>query len=54
VNWRWLRRAAYLAAAVMILLPIVTFTMAYFIVDIPKPGNIRRRFGDRQNCSAGR
>jgi membrane peptidoglycan carboxypeptidase len=36
-----LRRAAYLAAAVMILLPIVTFTMAYFIVDIPKPGNIR-------------
>ena len=25
----------------MILLPIVTFTMAYFIVDIPKPGNIR-------------
>ncbi len=25
----------------LILLPIVTFTMAYFIVDIPKPGNIR-------------
>jgi len=41
VNWRWLRRAAYLAAAALILLPIVTFTMAYFIVDIPKPGNIR-------------
>jgi membrane peptidoglycan carboxypeptidase len=36
-----LRRAAYLAAAALILLPIVTFTMAYFIVDIPKPGNIR-------------
>ena len=41
VNWRWLRRAAYLAAAALVLLPIVTFTMAYFIVDIPKPGNIR-------------
>jgi membrane peptidoglycan carboxypeptidase len=36
-----LRRAAYLSTAVLILLPIVTFTMAYFIVDIPKPGNIR-------------
>jgi membrane peptidoglycan carboxypeptidase len=41
INWRWVRRAAYLSAAVLILLPIVTFTMAYFIVDIPKPGNIR-------------
>ena len=41
MNWRWLRRAAYLSTAVLILLPIVTFTMAYFIVDIPKPGNIR-------------
>ena len=41
INWRWVRRAAYLTAAVMILLPIVTFAMAYFIVDIPKPGNIR-------------
>ncbi|HEV7581683.1 MAG TPA: transglycosylase domain-containing protein [Mycobacterium sp.] len=41
INWRWVRRGAYLAAAVLVLLPIVTFTMAYFIVDIPKPGNIR-------------
>ncbi|MGB8386269.1 transglycosylase domain-containing protein [Mycobacterium sp.] len=41
VNWRWVRRAAYLAAAVLVLLPIVTFAMAYFIVDIPKPGDIR-------------
>ena len=41
VNWRWLRRAAVLAAAVVVLLPIVTFAMAYVIVDIPKPGNIR-------------
>ncbi len=28
-------------AAVLVLLPIVTFAMAYFIVDIPKPGDIR-------------
>jgi membrane peptidoglycan carboxypeptidase len=41
INWHWVRRAAYLTAAVLVLLPIVTFTMAYFIVDIPKPGNIR-------------
>lgn len=41
INWRWVRRAAYLTAVVLVLLPIVTFTMAYFIVDIPKPGNIR-------------
>ncbi len=41
MNWRWLRRASYVGAAALILLPIVTFTMAYFIVDIPKPGNIR-------------
>ncbi|WP_085270546.1 transglycosylase domain-containing protein [Mycobacterium parmense] len=41
INWQWVRRAAYLAAAVLVLLPIVTFAMAYFIVDIPKPGNIR-------------
>lgn len=41
INWRWVRRAAYLTAVVLVLLPIVTFAMAYFIVDIPKPGNIR-------------
>jgi membrane peptidoglycan carboxypeptidase len=41
INWLWVRRAAYLSAAVLVLLPIVTFAMAYFIVDIPKPGNIR-------------
>lgn len=41
VNWRWVRRVGYLTAAVVFLLPIVTFAMAYFIVDIPKPGNIR-------------
>src|SRR5882757_10085427 len=41
VNWRWVRRSLYLTAAVIVLLPIVTFTMAYFIVDVPKPGDIR-------------
>ncbi len=41
VNWLWVRRAAYLTTAMLVLLPIVTFAMAYFIVDVPKPGNIR-------------
>ncbi len=41
VNWLWVRRAAYLTAAMLVLLPLVTFGMAYFIVDVPKPGNIR-------------
>ncbi len=35
-----LRRSLYLTA-VVILLPMVTFTMAYLIVDVPKPGSIR-------------
>ncbi|WP_423203163.1 transglycosylase domain-containing protein [Mycobacterium kubicae] len=41
INWLWVRRSLYLSAAVLILLPIVTFTMAYFIVDVPRPGDIR-------------
>jgi membrane peptidoglycan carboxypeptidase len=41
INWRWVRRAAYVGAVVLVLLPIVTFAMAYFIVDIPKPGDLR-------------
>ncbi len=41
INWLWVRRAAYLSVAMLVLLPIVTFAMAYFIVDVPKPGNIR-------------
>jgi membrane peptidoglycan carboxypeptidase len=41
VNWQWVRRGLYLTAAMIVLLPIVTFAMAYFIVDIPKPGDIR-------------
>ncbi len=41
INWLWVRRAAYLSAAALLLLPIVTFAMAYLIVDIPKPGDLR-------------
>jgi membrane peptidoglycan carboxypeptidase len=41
INWMWVRRGAYVAAVVLLLLPIVTFAMAYFIVDIPRPGDIR-------------
>ena len=41
VNWLWVRRALYVTAAVVLLLPIVTFFMAYFMVDVPKPGDIR-------------
>jgi membrane peptidoglycan carboxypeptidase len=41
INWRWVRRGLVVAAAVLLLLPIVTFAMAYVIVDIPKPGDIR-------------
>ena len=41
INWRWVRRSLYLSLVVLILLPIVTFTMAYFIVDVPRPGDIR-------------
>ncbi|WP_029112240.1 transglycosylase domain-containing protein [Mycobacterium sp. URHB0044] len=41
INWKWVRRSLYLVAAMMLVLPIVTFAMAYLIVDVPKPGDIR-------------
>src|ERR1700727_1937113 len=41
IKWMWVRRGLYVSAVVILLLPIVTFAMAYFIVDIPKPGDIR-------------
>jgi membrane peptidoglycan carboxypeptidase len=41
IDWKWVRRGLYVSAVVILLLPIVTFAMAYFIVDIPKPGDIR-------------
>jgi membrane peptidoglycan carboxypeptidase len=41
VNWKWVRRGLAAAVAVMVLLPLVTFGMAYLIVDVPQPGDIR-------------
>ena len=37
----WVRRSLYLMAVVFLVLPAVTFAMAYLIVDVPKPGDIR-------------
>ena len=36
-----MRRGLYAAVAVLIVLPLITFGMAYLIVDVPKPGDIR-------------
>lgn len=41
ISWKWVRRSLYLAAVVLIVLPIMTFGMAYLIVDVPQPGDIR-------------
>ena len=41
INWKWVRRGLYATVAALILLPIITFGMAYLIVDVPKPGDIR-------------
>jgi membrane peptidoglycan carboxypeptidase len=41
INWEWVRRGSLIAVVAMILLPIITFAMAYMIVDVPKPGDIR-------------
>ncbi|VEG47142.1 glycosyl transferase family protein [Mycolicibacterium flavescens] len=41
INWTWVRRGGLIAAAVFIVLPLITFGMAYMIVDVPKPGDIR-------------
>ena len=41
VNWKWVRRGAIAAAVVAIVLPLLTFGMAYLIVDVPRPGDIR-------------
>ncbi|MGW0160245.1 transglycosylase domain-containing protein [Mycobacterium sp. NPDC003323] len=40
-QWKWVRRAAYAALVVFLVLPAITFGMAYMIVDVPKPGDIR-------------
>jgi membrane peptidoglycan carboxypeptidase len=41
INWKWVRRGAIVAAIALIALPLLTFGMAYMIVDVPKPGDIR-------------
>ncbi len=41
VNWKWVRRGLAAAVVVLIVLPLLTFGMAYMIVDVPKPGDIR-------------
>ncbi len=41
INWKWVRRGLYVTVAVLVILPLVTFGMAYMIVDVPKPGDIR-------------
>jgi membrane peptidoglycan carboxypeptidase len=41
VNWKWVRRGLAVAAVILIVLPLITFGMAYSIVDVPKPGDIR-------------
>ncbi|MGV0625185.1 transglycosylase domain-containing protein [Mycolicibacter minnesotensis] len=40
-NWKWIRRGCYIAAVTMLLLPIITFAMAYSITEVPSPGDIR-------------
>jgi membrane peptidoglycan carboxypeptidase len=40
-NWRWARRGVFAAAAALLMLPLITFAMAYLIVDVPRPGDIR-------------
>src|SRR5574337_888780 len=41
LDWVWIRRGLYAAGAVLLVLPVITFAMAYLVVDIPKPGDIR-------------
>ena len=41
INWKLIRRIGYALVAASILLPIITFAMAYVIVDVPKPEDIR-------------
>ncbi|MET0703754.1 MAG: transglycosylase domain-containing protein [Mycobacterium sp.] len=41
INWKWVRRALYACAVILVVLPLITFGMAYAIVDVPKPGDIR-------------
>ncbi|WP_156409320.1 transglycosylase domain-containing protein [Mycobacterium sp. Root265] len=40
-QWKWVRRSLYAALVLFVALPMITFGMAYLIVDVPKPGDIR-------------
>jgi membrane peptidoglycan carboxypeptidase len=41
INWKWVRRALIIGIVAIVVLPIVTFAMAYLVVDVPQPGDIR-------------
>jgi membrane peptidoglycan carboxypeptidase len=41
INWKWVRRGLIVGVVAVVVLPIVTFAMAYLIVDVPQPGDIR-------------
>jgi membrane peptidoglycan carboxypeptidase len=41
INWKWVRRSLALCFAVLIVLPMITFGMAYMIVKVPQPGDLR-------------
>ncbi|MBV9512765.1 MAG: penicillin-binding protein [Mycobacteriaceae bacterium] len=41
INWKWVRRALIIGVVAIVVVPIVTFGMAYLIVDVPQPGDIR-------------
>jgi membrane peptidoglycan carboxypeptidase len=41
VNWKWVRRSLYIAVVLMVVLPLITFGMAYMIVKVPQPGDLR-------------
>jgi membrane peptidoglycan carboxypeptidase len=41
INWKWVRRGVIIGVIAVVVLPIITFAMAYLIVDVPQPGDIR-------------
>jgi membrane peptidoglycan carboxypeptidase len=41
INWKWVRRGVAISLALIVLLPLVTFSLAYLIVDVPQPGDVR-------------
>ncbi|WP_099252302.1 transglycosylase domain-containing protein, partial [Mycobacterium sp. shizuoka-1] len=41
INWKWVRRSLYLCVVLLVVLPIVTFGMAYLIVKVPQPNDLR-------------